>query len=300
MKRCLIISLSFLLAISPLSACDCEAQLELDVQNWNEVPLIFTATLMDYKKTIQFGYFKFKVIQPYKGDLTEKEITIYFQPGKSHTLLHAVKDFTLQKEWIVFARKEAKEGKTHIRLKDNYTSKYCGLSRPVKEGQDPFIAYIERMSAYSHSFRQIVNENNITIAEGWYESKIPIGCWEYFDEKGKIILTGSYDNGDKVGEWLRFATDKYGEQIVIQKQYYSDGELTEKINYTYFGEIRSKTIFTDEQKTLLEYRNDQLISKQIKTLDNKLISRYRYKDGVMYKEEHFARDENAKGEAGVE
>jgi len=296
-KFAVTISLLFtlLLQISPISACDCIAQPELDIQNWNEVPLVFTATLVDYKKTIQFGFFKFKVIRPYKGDLTEKEITIYFQPKKSHTLLHAVKDFSLQKKWIVFAYQEVKNGKTYIRLKDNYTSKYCGLSRPIKEGQDVFIAYLNEMEKNSDGFQFAENEYNITIAEGWYDSKIPIGCWEYFNEKGKIKLTGSYAQGAKVGEWLKYATDKHGKQVVMQKQHYEDGKLREKINFTYYGELRSKVTYTDDHKVLLQFRKDQMISKQIKTLDNKLISRYKYKKGVMYKEEHFELGGRRKG-----
>lgn len=276
-----------LLRTSPALACDCTAQPELDVQSWNEVPLIFTATLLEYKKTIQFGYFKFRVVRPFKGNLTEKEITIYFQPKKSHTLLHAVKDFSLEKEWIVFAKKVEKNGKTYIRLKDNYTSKYCGLSRPVKEGQDVYLSALKKMEASSKGFQFIENDDNITIAEGWYSDKTAIGCWEYFNKEGKILLTGFYENGAKEGEWLRYATDKYGEQIVMQKQYYKQGTLLEKINFTYFGELRSKVTYTDDHKVLMQFRKDQMITKQIKTLDNKLISRFKYKNGVMYKEEHF-------------
>ncbi|MFK7809034.1 MAG: hypothetical protein AB8F74_14620, partial [Saprospiraceae bacterium] len=212
--RIKLLVLAFFLFQINLSACDCAAQPELDIQNWNEVPLIFTATLVDYKKTIQFGYFKFKVTRPFKGNLTEKEIMIYFQPKKSHTLLHAVKDFSLQKEWIVFARKEVKNGKTYIRLKDNFTSKYCGLSRPIKKNQDVYLAFLKKMESSSEGFQSFENADNNTIAEGWYEDKTAIGCWEYFNEEGKIYLTGSYENGQKIGEWLKFATDKHGDQVV--------------------------------------------------------------------------------------
>ena len=268
-------------------ACDCVAQPELKVRNWNDSEMIFVAKLIDYKKTPRYGYLKFAVVKNFKGSLDE-EVTIFFQPKKSHSLLHLIKDFRLKKKWIVFAYVEKIKGKNYYRLQKNYDSKYCGLSRPTQSDEDIYFPFLRKMAALPDGFYTFTHEDSLVIAQGNYENKMPVGSWVYADTNGIRMVCGFYENGKKVGEWLKYSINKYKKHVILQQAFYDkNGIMRKRFNFSYFGDLRTKVIYEEERKTIFQYRNGYLISKKVKDSNNKTLSRYRYRKGELIKEEHF-------------
>ena len=45
-------------------------------------------------------------------------------------------------------------------------------------------------------------------AKGRMDGKVPTGYWEYFRKDGTRMGSGTFENGEKVGEWIRY--DKQG------------------------------------------------------------------------------------------
>jgi antitoxin component YwqK of YwqJK toxin-antitoxin module len=41
-------------------------------------------------------------------------------------------------------------------------------------------------------------------AKGWKEGDTPVGYWEFFRKDGTRMGSGTFDDGEKVGEWTSY------------------------------------------------------------------------------------------------
>ena len=284
----LIIFLMVWANISALYACNCEPAAQPDVADWNDADVVFTATLSEHKMGL-VGMLKFESREKYKGNV-EPTVTFYFQPGKDHTLLHAVKDFNPGVEWIVFARKEMVGGKVHYRLKASPTRTVCALSRPIQEDRekDPYLLFLRDIAPRANGGQKIYNETDQLVAEGEYIGQTPIGEWIYHNPERKTSVSGQYIEGRREGEWVQRKVLSNGEKQIIRKTVYRNGVPVEIDDYRHTGIISLKKTLSDSTEVRHYFRYDgTLKSKIIDYFDDNSTHIINYSEGEAIQEERF-------------
>ncbi|MFT4664743.1 MAG: antitoxin component YwqK of YwqJK toxin-antitoxin module [Gammaproteobacteria bacterium] len=266
--------------------CDCKPRPEIGVTDWNDIAFIFKARLVAAKKTVQFGSMTFDVVTEYKGTLPTDSITFYYQPYTSHTLLHAVKDFTAGKEWIIFARQEKVGQRIYYRLVDTDNDHFCALSRPLLKNKDAYLFFLDYMAETANGYRQFYDTEGHLLSEGEYHQKVPKGQWKYY-WKERLIYEGAFLKGKKNGHWLTYTYSRKGKQVLAKKETYENGKVKKTFNYHLNGDLRWTLEITDHQKTYSYYRNNNLDIKRVSSLEDKTSYIAYYKKGKLVREEHF-------------
>lgn len=265
-------------------ACNCEPVEQLGAANWNDADIIFTATLLEYRMGM-VGMLRFESRRSYKGQ-ADAEMTFYFQPGKDHTLLHAVKEFKTGVEWVVFATKTLKGGKTFYRLKSSPSMVDCALSRPVQEEveADSYLTFLEDMARTAEGYRKMYDEEGRLVSEGEYRSLLPVSNWAYYEPDREMVVTGRYQDGRREGEWLHLKN----KQQLIRKTIYRSGEATEIHDYAHTGNVSLTKLLSDSTETRLYYRQDGALKSRIHTnLDNNATHIVMYSESGAMEEERF-------------
>ena len=271
-----------------LYACNCEPVLQLGAADWNDADIIFTATLLEHKMGM-VGMLKFEPEAAFKGEAPHN-ITLYFQPGKNHTLLHAIKEFINGDEWIVFARKRVKDGRVYYSLKESPSRVACALSRPLRKAPevDPYILFLQDMSQKAEGYRTMYDENGGLMAEGAYIAQIPVNHWAYYQPERKMAVSGNYVNGEREGEWVQTKETSDGGQQLIRKTLYRNGDIAEIHDYSYTGKVSLTKILTDSTETRLYYRPDGTLKNRIFTgLENNTSHIINYSEDERIREEQF-------------
>ena len=284
----LIIFLMVWANITALYACNCEPAAQPEVADWNDADVVFTAALSDHKMGL-VGLLKFESREKFKGDV-EPIITFYFQPGKDHTLLHAVKDFNPGVEWIVFARKEVVGDKIHYRLKASPSRTVCALSRPIQEDRekDPYLLFLKSIAQKANGHQEMYDENNQLIAEGNYIGQIPVSEWAYHNPERKTSVSGQYIEGRREGEWIQRKELSNGEKQVIRKSIYRNGNPVEIDDYRHTGVISLKKVLSDSTEVRHYYRYDGTLKSKITDyLDDNTSHIVNYSESEAIEEERY-------------
>ena len=290
-KKILLLIWLIFCTVNMLFSCNCQPARQLTVEDWNDADIIFTATLTDYKMG-RVGALDFKINEIFKGTV-DPTITFYFQPGKSHTLLHAVKAFNKTDEWIVFARKLSKGDKTYYHLKDTGSKLRCALSRPLQKDSivDPYLTFLKNSNKYSEGFQQFFDEQRRMIAEGKYQNQIPVEKWTYFKPNRKALISGYYSNGQRDGEWTEVQENANNHQHLIRKTIYQNGEPITIFDYNHLGKVSLEKTFTDSTEIRLYFRkNGSLKSKVIANFENNTSEILTYFDNELINEQRFLKD----------
>jgi len=287
-KLVFLVFLTLCCAVNLSYACDCEAVSKPGAADWNDADAIFTAKLLGYKLGV-VGMLKFKPQKHYKGKV-DPIITLYFQPGKSHTLLHAVTEFNPGDEWIVFVSKEIRRGKVYYRLKDSPLRTVCALSRPLNEShkQDPYILFLKEMVKKANGYQKMYDEEGRLLAEGQYANKIPVAEWAYYNPSRKIRISGDYAEGRREGEWSHVKERGNEDKQLIRKTIYQKGVLVEIQDYSYTGEISLKKILTDSTESRHYFWHDGMIKSKVTfNLEDNTTHSVKYSENGVVKEERF-------------
>ncbi len=287
-KLVFLVFLVLCCSINASYACECQAVSRPGAADWNDADAIFTATLLEHKIGM-VGMLKFKSKKHYKGKAAST-LTLYFQPGKSHTLLHAVTEFNPGDEWIVFVRKKIRRGKVYYRLKDSPSSSACALSRPLEENQkkDPYILFLKEMVKKANGYQKMYDEDGRLLAEGQYANKIPVAEWIYYNPSREMRVSGGYVAGRREGEWSHVSERGNVEKQLIRKTIYEKGALVEIHDYNLTGEIGLKKILTDSTEIRHYFWHDGTIKSKITThLEDKATHLVKYSENGAVKEERF-------------
>lgn len=246
-----------------LYACNCEPVAGLSIADWNDAEVIFTATLLEHKMGM-VGMLKFESRETFKGN-ADPIITFYFQPGKSHTLLHAVAEFRPGGEWVVFAGKSTKSGREYYRLKDSPVRTLCALSRPLQENRqsDPYLLFLQEMAQRPDGYHEAYDKDGRLIAEGAYLGLAPIDRWAYYDPERKMSVWGNYVDGQREGEWVQEKERPNDEKQLIRTTIYHRGAPVEICDYSHTGAVSLKKIFSDSTEVRHYYRYDGSLKSSI-------------------------------------
>jgi len=290
LKKTILIVIAYLLLAclfeNTALGCDCKPRPEIGVSDWNDIGIIFKARLSVAQKSFQFGVLTFEEITMYKGTLPSDSLTLFFQPHKSHTLLHAIKKFTIGEEWIVFAKQEEIEGRIFYRLVDTNNKHYCALSRPLLKTEDAYLNFLDYMVETANGYRQFYDTEGKLLSEGRYDQKIPTGHWKYYLEE-RIIYEGPFLQGLKNGHWLTYSYNRKGKQALTKKEVYENGKIKGSYNYALNGDLRWSLETTDHQKIYSYYRKNKLYNKLIYSFEGKILYSADYKKGKVIREEYF-------------
>ncbi|MCB0584713.1 MAG: hypothetical protein KDD06_05225 [Phaeodactylibacter sp.] len=284
--------LALFMIAEALYACNCEPAPQLGAADWNDADLIFTATLLEHKMGM-VGMLKFETQKTFKGE-TEPSFTFYFQPGKDHTLLHAVKNFNPGDEWIVFARRVVKENRVFYRLKETPTRTVCALSRPLLEEKedDPYLPFLEDMAGNANGYRKIYDENGQLLAEGKYDNLIPVSRWAYYRPERQTRSFGDYVDGRREGEWLKVKERPDSEAQLLRKTIYKNGMVLETDDYRHTGEVSLRKVLTDSTETRYYFRyGGNLKSRITENFDAKTMHILNYSESGAIEEERFMEDQ---------
>ncbi|MCO6480803.1 MAG: hypothetical protein J5I94_29445 [Phaeodactylibacter sp.] len=253
---------AFLVLLSSVRAlaCNCEPVQQLGAADWNDADIIFTATLLEHRMGM-VGMLRFEPRKSYKGQ-GEPGMTFYFQPGKDHTLLHAVKEFRPGDEWVVFATKKNTGNREYYRLKASPNRADCALSRPVQE-DDPYLTFLEEMARTAGGHRKMYDEQGRLTAEGAYLEQVPVSRWAYYEPERETVVSGNYENGRREGEWLLLKEMPGGKKQAIRKTIYNSGSPAEIHDYSHTGTISLKKILTDSTETRFYFRPDGALKNRI-------------------------------------
>lgn len=238
------------------------------------------------------GMLKFEPRIAFKGE-APPDMTLYFQPGKNHTLLHAVKEFNNGDEWIVFARKRAKDGRVYYTLKESPSRVDCALSRPLRKApeEDPYIPFLQDMSQNAEGYRKMYDENGQLIAEGAYIRQVPVLRWAYYQPDRKMAVSGNYMAGQREGEWVQVKESSSEEPQLIRKTLYRDGDVAEIHDYSHTGKVSLSKMLTDSTEVRLYYRPDGTLKSRIDTnLENDTAHIINYSEDEKMQEEQFLVD----------
>ncbi len=275
----------FLISAPRAIACNCEPVQQLGAADWNDADIIFTATLLEHRMGM-VGMLRFESGKSYKGQ-AGPEMTFYFQPGKDHTLLHAVKEFKPGDEWVVFATKKNTGNREYYRLKASPNRADCALSRPVQE-DDPYLRFLEEMARTAEGHRKIYDEQGRLTAEGAYRAKVPVSRWAYYEPERKTVVSGNYENARREGEWLLLKEMPGDKEQLIRKTIYNSGSPAEIHDYSHTGAISLKKILTDSTETRFYFRPDGTLKNRIHTnLDENTTHIISYSETEAVEEERF-------------
>lgn len=249
--------------VDTLHACNCEPALQLSADSWNDADVIFTATLLEHKMGM-VGMLKLESLKMYKGEI-DPTVTFYFQPGKDHTLLHAVRKFSPGDEWIVFARKTVRDGRVYYRLKESPLRSVCALSRPIEEDRekDPYLLFLGGMAQKADGYQKIYDDDGQLVAEGEYDRQIPVSRWAYYEPGRNMKISGNYAGGQREGEWLHLKERSNGEIQVIRKTFYQNGAPAEIHDYSHTGTVSLKKILSDSTEVRHYFRDDGTLKSKI-------------------------------------
>ncbi len=262
-KQSLLIFLFLGFHLNALHACNCEPALQLSADGWNDADIIFTATLLEHKMGI-VGMLEFEPRKMYKGEM-DAAVTFYFQPGKDHTLLHAVRKFSPGDEWIVFARKTVRGGRVYYRLKESPLRSVCALSRPLEEDRekDPYLLFLDGMAQKADGYQKIFDEGGQLVAEGEYARQIPVSRWAYYEPGRNMKILGNYAGGQREGEWLQLKERPNNEIQIIRKTIYKNGAPAEIHDYSHTGTVSLRKILTDSTEVRHYFRDDGTLKSKI-------------------------------------
>ncbi|MCO6493958.1 MAG: hypothetical protein J5I98_36400 [Phaeodactylibacter sp.] len=269
-------------------ACNCEPAPQLGAADWNDADIIFTARLQEHGMGL-VGMLMFEPLQTFKGEIGPR-VTFFFQPGRNHTLLHAVKEFKPGGEWIVFARKQAVDGKTHYRLQESPSRAVCALSRPLQEPakEDPYLVFIKDMAERAGSDQKFYDKDGQLEAEGRHDGQIPVGEWAYYRAERNTRTSGRYIDGRREGAWLQAREMPDGSARLIRKTIYKDGLPSEIHDYSHTGAVSLKKVLTDSTEIRYYYREDGTVKSWInENLDNKTTHIVSYSETGAIEEERF-------------
>lgn len=247
--------LTFFLLFSSyvLFACECENKVNLDVRDWNDSDVIFSAVLSQYSETLKFKKLTFSISTVYKGKVQKKTIQFYISNITNHLALHHVKKISVGQNWIVFASKLMRNNSEYFKLVEGDKDGYCMLTKPIAK-DDNYLSFIKQVKKTpflkDHSF---LKDKKI-IAKGSLENLIPIGKWKYFNSANDY-WEGDYNRGKKNGKWLHKASNFKKETVVIGLERYKDGKIKERIEYNYVGQKRLQEIYSDTIKKRIFYNN---------------------------------------------
>ena len=274
-------------------ACSCKAKPELSILDLNDAEMIFTASIEEYSLGMAIGSLTFKPKEIFKGEVNQT-LTIYFKLKDTHTLFHKSIKFREKEDWIVFIQSKSIGNRNYLRLKESENSSYCALSRPLnrKKDTDNYLAYLSKMSNLKDGFCQITSEDSILQAQGFYSNNIPIKLWKYYKPNGHLNLAGMYINGKREGEWLKYTSTSKGDNLVVQKRFYSKGELTEIHDLKYSGAVTFKKFLTDTSEIRHYLFDDGSINTitNRNTENNTMKTASYFKNGALREEKFFNGD----------
>lgn len=170
----------------------------------------------------------------------------------------------------------------------SYSIKNPKLKKIVEKKTDDVIEFIK---VYKPIWTNIINKNTIVfngkeqlVTYYFYENSLSgigvmknggsIGYWEFYNENGKMITIGNYDNeSNRVGEWVWFnnlgkidekGTYVDGELDGLYQEYFLDGKLKYAYNY-------KNGVLNGEYKA---YNNKGALIEQKTFIDGKLNGTY--------------------------
>lgn len=268
----------FLLFFSYLVfACECEKKPALDIKDWNDTDVIFSAVLSQYSQTLKFKKLTFSISRMYKGKVQKKEIQFYISNFTNHLALHHVDSIAVGQKWLVFATKSKRNNTEYLTLLEGDTEGYCMLTRPVQEN-DNYSAFIKQIRkrpfVKDHTF---LTERTI-VARGSLENLIPVGSWKYFNSLNDF-WEGQYLKGKRNGKWFHKAVNFKKEKVIVGYKQYDHGVLKERIQNNYLGQKQIHEVFGDTLKTRTFY-NGRFITQvwTVNTLKKTTLVE-RYKNG---------------------
>lgn len=170
----------------------------------------------------------------------------------------------------------------------SYSIKNPKLKKIVEKKTDDVIEFIK---IYKPIWTNIINKNTIVfngkeqlVTYYFYENSLSgigamkngesIGYWEFYDEDGKLLTIGNYnDAGKRMGEWKWF--DGLGE--IDEKGIYIDGEL-DGLYQEYFSDGKLKYAYNYKNGVLngeyKAYNNKGALIEQKTFVDGKLNGTY--------------------------
>lgn len=287
-KQAPLFLLLFWCNIPAALACNCEPAPELGAADWNDADIIFTARLQEHRMGL-VGMLTFEPLQTFKGEAGPR-VTFFFQPGRNHTLLHAVKEFKPGDTWIVFAREQSVGGRAHYRLQESQSRVVCALSRPVQEPaeEDPYLIFIKDMAERAGGYQQFYDKDGQLEAEGRHDGQAPVGEWTYYRAERNTRASGRYVDGRREGEWLQAKEMPDGSARLIRKIIYKDGLPSEIHDYSHTGTVSLKKVLTDSTEIRCYYRNNGTLKNWInENQDNKTTHIIDYSETGAMVEERF-------------
>ena len=286
--RIWVFSLGLTLGFShPVMGCECEQKMELEVSDWNDVDMIFTAKLLHVKVGL-VGSAKFKIIHSYRGN-PDSIVTIYYNPRNSHLLYLPQADFKVGGKWIIFGDQISPMNTSLLRFKRTDQKSLCALSRPVniEAGDDPYISFLDEMLKTEDGPFEQYNAENELVAIGSYSKLLPTSSWTYIDNDLDLRYTGNYIEGQRQGEWIKVRAKENSAEIVVRRIHYDHGDPVEILDYNLTGKISLKKILNDTSEIRIYYGYDGKIKAETTTdpeRGSKHIKKYDY-NGLLSEEQ---------------
>lgn len=206
MKNILFTILGLLINVSVSLSCSClpfEFDYPIDELNLRSLThsrynakAIFYGKLIGYRELKDKAVFelKFKVNRVYKGEISDT-ISVYTARSTAACGIY-YHDFRKYKDWIIYTYQENEEHWTGLCTRSfsvsssRYSSqdkRFLDIIYEKREGQFEF---------YKDEFNKIG-----LVAKLGFQGKEKHGEWLFKNQAGEIMEKGSYDKGQKIGDW---------------------------------------------------------------------------------------------------
>jgi len=268
-------------------ACECEAKPNIDILDWNDSDVIFTATLTQFDNKDETTNLTFLISEIFKGKVNKKAISYSINKVKDHNnTFHHIDTIFVGQKWIIFSSNFTINNEISYMLKESNESHYCILSRPILDN-DSYLSFINKISQDSNNRNKSYYKNKATFAQGSLENKIPVGIWKYFNRNDlDHYWEGKYVNGKREGKWIQKTINSKKEKVVINEDIYDNGILKEQIKYNFINEKIEHNIYSEKGKQRIIYHKNTISSKWVYNKILNITTIEKYKDGKpIYKTE---------------